>query len=96
MCPPPPLLPQVAVQEVRRLQKYGVTGGELERYKSALLRDSEQLAEQAASVPSADNLDFVMESLALGHIIIDQKEVRASFTCLLLELGRMMCTSGNV
>ena len=29
----------VAVQEVRRLQRYGVTRGELERYKSALLRD---------------------------------------------------------
>lgn len=66
---------QVAVQEVRRLQKYGVTSGELERYKTALLRDSEQLAEQAASVPSADNLDFVMESLALGHVVIDQKAV---------------------
>ena len=48
-CSPPsaPLpAPQVAVQEVRRLQKYGVTNGELERYRSALLRDSEQLAEQ--------------------------------------------------
>lgn len=34
------------MQEVRRLQKYGVTSGELERYKTALLRDSEQLAQQ--------------------------------------------------
>lgn len=66
---------------MRRLQKYGVTHGELERYKSALLRDSEQLAEQAASVPSADNLDFVMESLALGHVVIDQKEVRRLNLC---------------
>ncbi len=38
---------QVAVQEMRRLQRYGITPGELERYKTALLRDSEQLAEQA-------------------------------------------------
>jgi hypothetical protein len=30
---------QVAVQEVRRLQRFGVTRGELERYKTALLRD---------------------------------------------------------
>ena len=61
---------------MRRLQKYGVTRGELERYQAALLRDSQQLAGQAGSVPSADNLDFVMESLALGHIITDQRDVR--------------------
>lgn len=29
----------VAVQEVRRLQRFGVTRGELERYKTALMRD---------------------------------------------------------
>lgn len=66
---------QVAVQEMRRLQKYGVTPGELDRYKTALLRDSEQLAQQSGSVPSVDTLDFVMESLALGHTIMDQREV---------------------
>ena len=33
---------------------------------------------QAASVPSAENLDFVMESLALGHVVIGQKEVRCA------------------
>ncbi len=41
-CPPPcPALNpnQVAIQEVRRLQRFGVTRGELERYKTALLRD---------------------------------------------------------
>ena len=66
---------QVAVQEVRRLQRYGVTPGELERYRAALLRDSEQLAEQGDSVMSLDNLDFVMESLALGHAFMDSREV---------------------
>jgi len=65
----------VAVQEMRRLQRYGITPGELERYKAALLRDSEQLAEQAGSVPSVDTLDFVMESLALGHTVMDQRQV---------------------
>ena len=29
----------MAIQEVRRLQRFGVTRGELERYKTALLRD---------------------------------------------------------
>lgn len=63
----------VAVQEARRLQRYGVTAGELERYTTALLRDSEQLAGQADSVPSADTLDYVMESIALGHTVVDQR-----------------------
>ena len=36
---------------------------------------SEQLAEQVESVPSVDNLEFVMESLALGHTVLDQKMV---------------------
>lgn len=71
---------RVAVQEVRRLQRFGVTTAELERYKSALLRDSEQLAEGAASVPSLDNLEFVMESLALGHTVLEQREAHG---CLL-------------
>lgn len=65
---------QVAIQEVRRLQQHGVTAAELERYKSALLRDSEQLAEGADSVPSLDNLEFVMESMALGHAVIEQRQ----------------------
>jgi len=67
----------VAVQEVRRLQRFGVTAGELDRYRLALLRDSEQAAEQADSVPSSDTLDFLMESLTLGHTVITQREVRA-------------------
>jgi len=66
---------QVAVQEVRRLQRFGVTAGELDRYRLALLRDSEQAAEQADSVPSSDTLDFLMESLTLGHTVITQREV---------------------
>ena len=65
---------QVAIQEIRRLQQHGVTAAELERYKSALLRDSEQLAEGADSVPSLDNLEFVMESMALGHAVIEQRQ----------------------
>ena len=44
---------QVAIQEVRRLQRFGVTRSEMERYCMALLRDSEQAAEQVVleSIP---------------------------------------------
>jgi hypothetical protein len=73
---------QVAIQEVRRLQQYGVTPGELERYRAALLRDNAQAAEQAESIPSHDNLDFVMESLALGHTVVDHRKVCPDSCCL--------------
>ncbi|XP_074560219.1 LOW QUALITY PROTEIN: stromal processing peptidase, chloroplastic [Curcuma longa] len=64
---------KVAVQEVRRLKEFGVTKGELTRYMDALLKDSEQLAAMVESVPSVDNLEFIMESDALGHTIMDQR-----------------------
>lgn len=35
-----------------------------------MLRDSAQLAEQANSIPHLNSLDFVMESLALGHTVM--------------------------
>ena len=69
---------QVAVQEVRRLQQFGVTNSEMERYKAALLRDSNQMASQADSIASVDNLNFVMEYLALGHTIMHAKQASAS------------------
>lgn len=34
----------VAVEEVRRLQRFGITAGELERYRMAMLRDSAQVS----------------------------------------------------
>lgn len=65
---------RVAVQEVRRLKEFGVTKGELTRYMDALIKDSEQLAAMKDSVPSVDNLDFIMESDALGHTVMDQSQ----------------------
>ncbi|XP_078430545.1 insulinase (Peptidase family M16) family protein isoform X2 [Wolffia australiana] len=65
---------KVAVQEVRRLKEFGVTKGELARYMDALLKDSEQLAAMIDSVPSVDNLDFIMESDALSHTVMDQRQ----------------------
>ncbi|KAH6829419.1 Insulinase family protein [Perilla frutescens var. hirtella] len=65
---------KVAVQEVRRLKEFGVTNGELARYLDALLKDSEQLAAMIDNVSSVDNLDFIMESDALGHTVMDQRQ----------------------
>lgn len=84
---------QVAVQEVRRLQKYGVTAGELANYKAALMRDSEHVAAQWESVPSVDTLDYCMECLALNHTFMAQEEVRP---CLFLHnilncMDKMIC-----
>lgn len=70
---------KVAMQEIRRLKEFGITRGELARYLTALLKDSEQLAAMIDSIPSIDNLDFVMESDALGHSIMDQQQ---GFECL--------------
>ncbi|XP_057758840.1 stromal processing peptidase, chloroplastic [Arachis stenosperma] len=64
----------VAVQEVRRLKEFGVTQGELTRYLDALLKDSEHLAAMIDNVSSVDNLDFIMESDALGHRVMDQRQ----------------------
>ncbi|WOK95316.1 stromal processing peptidase, chloroplastic [Canna indica] len=73
---------KVAVQEVRRLKEFGVTRGELTRYMDALLKDSEQLAAMVDSVPSVDNLEFVMESDALGHTIMDQRQGHESLVAV--------------
>lgn len=62
------------VVKVRRLKEFGVTKGELARYTDALLKDSEQLAAMIDNVSSVDNLDFVMESDALGHTVMDQRQ----------------------
>ncbi|KAI5069253.1 hypothetical protein GOP47_0015554 [Adiantum capillus-veneris] len=64
----------VAVQEVRRLKEFGVTKGELTRYMTALLKDSEHLAAMVDSVASVDNLNFIMENDALGHTVMDQRQ----------------------
>ncbi|GJS89789.1 stromal processing peptidase chloroplastic [Tanacetum coccineum] len=69
---------KVATQEVRRLKEFGVTKGELARYLDALLKDSEQLAAMCENISSVDNLDFVMESDALGHMVMDHKQSHES------------------
>ncbi|GAA0138514.1 metalloprotease [Lithospermum erythrorhizon] len=73
---------RVAVQEVRRLKEFGVTRGELARYLDALLKDSEHLAAMIDNVPSVENLDFIMESDALGHTIMDQRQGHESLVAI--------------
>ncbi|KAE8057482.1 hypothetical protein FH972_014172 [Carpinus fangiana] len=73
---------KVAVQEVRRLKEFGVTKGELTRYLDALLKDSEHLAAMIDNVSSVDNLDFIMESDALGHTVMDQRQGHESLVAV--------------
>lgn len=73
---------KVSVQEVRRLKEFGVTKGELTRYMDALLKDSEHLAAMIDNVSSVDNLDFIMESDALGHIVMDQRQGHESLVAV--------------
>ncbi|KAL8170335.1 hypothetical protein V2J09_022139 [Rumex salicifolius] len=73
---------RVAVHEVRRLKEFGVTNGELARYRDALLKDSEHLAAMIDNVPSVDNLDFIMESDALGHKVMDQQQGHESLVAV--------------
>ncbi|XP_015880000.1 stromal processing peptidase, chloroplastic isoform X2 [Ziziphus jujuba] len=73
---------EVAVQEVRRLKEFGVTRGELTRYMDALLKDSEHLAAMIDNVSSVDNLDFIMESDALGHSVMDQRQGHGSLVAV--------------
>lgn len=72
------------ILQVRRLKEFGVTKGELARYMDALIKDSEHLAAMIDNVPSVDNLDFIMESDALGHTVMDQRQ---GHECLLAIAG---------
>lgn len=83
---------KVAVQEVRRLKEFGVTQGELTRYMDALLKDSEQLAAMIDNVSSVDNLDFIMESDALGHTVMDQRQ---GHECLIAVAGTVTLEEVN-
>ena len=66
---------QVTIQEVRRLQQHGISDSELECYRMALRRDNVQACMQADAVPSHQNLEFLMEYLALGSTYLDNSKV---------------------
>ena len=48
----------------------------------ALLKDSEQLAAMIDNISSVDNLDFTMESDALGHTVMDQRQGHESLVAV--------------
>ena len=56
-----------AVGEICRLGKFGVTTDEMLRYGGALLTDAEQVAAQGDRISHADQLSYLMESVACGH-----------------------------
>jgi len=56
-----------SLSEIRKLGLYGVTPGEMERYASSLMTDAEQLAAQGDRIVNADQLSYLMETVANGH-----------------------------
>lgn len=61
---------QLAIQEIRRLQRHGIQQAELKRYINAFVLDAELAMEAMDSVESVQNLEYVMELLALDHKIL--------------------------
>ena len=69
------LLSQVAVQEARRLQRFGVTQAEADTYRQATLRDNFMASLQADYVPAQEILEFLMETLATRSVFSDNNQV---------------------
>lgn len=50
------------------------------------MRDSEQAADLADSIPSVENLEYLMESLALDHVVMEQKDSHALMSAIAQEI----------
>jgi hypothetical protein len=59
-----------SLSEIRKLGVYGVTLGEMERYASSLMTDAEQLAAQGDRISHGDQLSYLMETVANGHVFM--------------------------
>eukprot|EP00612_Vaucheria_litorea_P006165 CAMPEP_0171474386 /NCGR_PEP_ID=MMETSP0946-20130122/2397_1 /TAXON_ID=109269 /ORGANISM="Vaucheria litorea, Strain CCMP2940" /LENGTH=1090 /DNA_ID=CAMNT_0012004313 /DNA_START=171 /DNA_END=3444 /DNA_ORIENTATION=+ len=64
----------ISVREIRRLGTYGLTHGELSRFSSMLLTDSQQLAAQGDRISNSDQLNFLMAAVSGGHLFMDPKQ----------------------
>lgn len=63
-----------SLSEIRKLGKFGVTPGEMERYASALMTDAEQLAAQGDRISHGDQLAYLMETVANGHTFMSPEQ----------------------
>lgn len=63
-----------SLSEIAKLGIYGVTAGEMERYASSLMTDTEQLAAQGERIQHSDQLAHLMESTANGHAFMSPEQ----------------------
>ncbi len=71
----------VAIKEIHRLGKFGITKEELKRFRNALLTDSRQLAAQKSKISNADYMPYLMDATANGHTFMDTQQAYDA-TCL--------------
>ena len=81
-----------SLSEIRKLGVYGVTPGEMDRYASSLMTDAEQMAAQDDRISHADQLSYLMETVANGHTFMSPKQsfemtVKALSTLTLEEVN---------
>ena len=76
----------MAVSEIRRLGKHGVTTGEMLRYGGALLTDSSQVASQNDRISHSDQLSYLMETVACGHAFMSPEQAHEATGRALAEL----------
>ncbi len=65
---------KVAIREIRRLGKFGITKTELKRFRQALFTDSQQLAAQRDKICNADYLPYLMDATSNGHTFMDTQQ----------------------
>ena len=90
---------RAAIIEIRRLGLFGLTEGELVRYKTAILMEAEQLAAQATQMDNENVIESVMEAESCGHTYMHPEEkLEATFEAIenisledINEISRELC-----
>lgn len=67
-----------AIREMRRMAAFGISESELERFGSALITDSEQLAAMGDQLAHGEQLTHLMETIACQHTFMDPKTAHAA------------------
>mmetsp|Transcript_12486 Transcript_12486/g.38094 ORF Transcript_12486/g.38094 Transcript_12486/m.38094 type:complete len:1094 (+) Transcript_12486:240-3521(+) len=65
---------RVAVRELRRFAKFGLTAGEYERLRVTLLSMSQQSIMQDDMAPTSDRIEELMEAVAAGHTYLTPED----------------------